>query len=251
MDKFQIFRAGIERFTGAGYLYIGMDHFARPGDELCIAQKNRTLHRNFQGYTTKAGADLLGLGVSSISGIDRTYAQNRRDLKEYYAAIERHELPIMRGIGLSDDDVIRRAVISRLLCHCVLHKEEVESEFGIRFDEYFADELARLESLQTDGLVTSEPRKHLGDAARTHFHPECGNGVRQVSAEAEGQAGVFEDALVRVRQETEDRIRSRDRGRISVSEHLLYSSDSDSVSDSDATRSPYSRFILKLKQANS
>jgi oxygen-independent coproporphyrinogen-3 oxidase len=157
MDKFQIFRAGIERFTGAGYLYIGMDHFARPGDELCIAQKNRTLHRNFQGYTTKAGADLLGLGVSSISGIDKTYAQNRRDLKEYYAAIERNELPIMRGIGLSDDDVIRRSVISRLLCHCMLQKEEVESEFGIRFDEYFADELARLESLQTDGLVTLSP----------------------------------------------------------------------------------------------
>jgi oxygen-independent coproporphyrinogen-3 oxidase len=157
MDKFQIFRAGIERFTGAGYLYIGMDHFARPGDELCIAQKDRTLHRNFQGYTTKAGADLLGLGVSSISGIDKTYAQNRRDLKEYCAAIERNELPIMRGIELSDDDVIRRSVISRLLCHCMLQKEEVESEFGIRFNQYFADELARLESLQTDGLVTLSP----------------------------------------------------------------------------------------------
>ena len=78
MDKFNIFRAGIERFTGAGYVYIGMDHFARPDDELCVAQNNRTLHRNFQGYTTKAGADLIGLGVSSISGIDRTYAQNYR-----------------------------------------------------------------------------------------------------------------------------------------------------------------------------
>ncbi|MBN1566483.1 MAG: oxygen-independent coproporphyrinogen III oxidase [Acidobacteria bacterium] len=154
MDKFQIFRAGIQRFTGAGYLYIGMDHFARPGDELCIAQKNRTLHRNFQGYTTKAGADLIGFGVSSISGIDRTYAQNRRDLREYYAAIEQGELPIMRGINLNDDDVIRRSVISRLLCHCMLQKKEVESEFGIRFDEYFAEELAGLNLLQTDGLVT-------------------------------------------------------------------------------------------------
>jgi oxygen-independent coproporphyrinogen-3 oxidase len=154
MDKFQIFRAGIERFTGSGYLYIGMDHFARPDDELCVAQKNRTLHRNFQGYTTKAGADLLGFGVSSISGIDRTYAQNRRDLKEYYAAVEREEIPVMRGIGLNDDDIIRRSVISRLLCHCVLRKEEVESEFGIGFDEYFAEELVKLESLQIDGLVT-------------------------------------------------------------------------------------------------
>ena len=154
MEKFQIFRTGIERFTGAGYVYIGMDHFARPDDELCIAQNKRTLHRNFQGYTTKAGADLIGLGVSSISGIDKTYAQNRRDLKDYYAAIERNELPVMRGIKLNDDDVIRRSVISRLLCHCTLRKNEIESEFGIRFDEYFAPELSRLELLRADGLVT-------------------------------------------------------------------------------------------------
>ncbi len=153
MDKFRIFRAGIERFTSAGYLYIGMDHFAKPNDELCLAQKSRTLHRNFQGYTTKAGADLLGIGVSSISSTDKVYAQNFRDLKDYYAAIERNVLPTMRGMHLNDDDVIRRAVIGRLLCHCVLHKKEIESEFGIRFDEYFAGELTRLESLRHDGLV--------------------------------------------------------------------------------------------------
>lgn len=153
MDKFQIFRAGIESFTHAGYVYIGMDHFARPDDELCLAQKSRTLHRNFQGYTTKAGADLLGLGVSSISGIDGVYAQNFRDLKGYYAAVERKVLPTMRGIRLTGDDVIRRAVIGKLLCHCVLHKNEIETEFGIRFDEYFADELRRLEPLKSDGLV--------------------------------------------------------------------------------------------------
>ena len=157
MEKFNIFRAGIEGFTQAGYLYIGMDHFARPDDELCLAQENRTLHRNFQGYTTKAGADLLGLGVSSISGIDRIYAQNQRDIKDYYAACEGNSLPIMRGIRLNDDDVIRRAVISRLLCHCVLHKREIEFEFNIGFDEYFADEMLRLESLQKDGLVTLSP----------------------------------------------------------------------------------------------
>ena len=156
MEKFNIFRAGIERFTEAGYVYIGMDHFARPNDELCLAQNNRTLHRNFQGYTTKAGADLIGLGVSSISGIDRIYAQNYRDLKEYYGAIEGNRLPVMRGIRLDDDDVIRRAVISRLLCHCVLHKREIESEFNIRFDEYFADELRRLQQLRDDGLVKLE-----------------------------------------------------------------------------------------------
>ena len=153
MDKFQIFRAGIERFTAAGYIYIGMDHFARPGDELCRAQQDRTLHRNFQGYTTKAGADLFGLGVSSISGIGRIYAQNQRKLEDYYAAIEAGRLPIMRGIHLNDDDVLRAAVIGKILCHCVLHMKEIESEFGIRFDEYFADELARLEPLVKDGLV--------------------------------------------------------------------------------------------------
>lgn len=153
MDKFNIFRAGIEGFTQAGYRYVGMDHFARPDDELCIAQDNRTLHRNFQGYTTKAGADLIGMGVTSISGIDRTYAQNQRDLQHYYAAGGGNGLATMRGIHLDDDDVIRRAVISRLLCHCVLHKREIETEFNIRFDEYFADELVRLQPLQRDGLV--------------------------------------------------------------------------------------------------
>jgi oxygen-independent coproporphyrinogen III oxidase len=159
MDKFQIFRAGIERFTDAGYRYIGMDHFARPDDELCVAQNNRTLHRNFQGYTTKAGADLLGLGVSSISSIEMVYAQNQRDLKDYYAAIDRNDLPTMRGMRLNEDDVIRRAVISKLLCHGVLYKEEIEAEFNIRFDQYFGEELSRLKALQTDGLVTLTAEK--------------------------------------------------------------------------------------------
>jgi oxygen-independent coproporphyrinogen-3 oxidase len=157
MDKFQIFRAGIGRFTSAGYRYIGMDHFARPDDELCVAQRDRTLHRNFQGYTTKAGCDLLGLGVSSISGLDRAYAQNHRDLEGYSAAVGRGELPVMRGVRLGDDDVVRRAAISRILCHCVLVKGEFESEFGIRFDDYFAPELARLRELERDGLVRLEP----------------------------------------------------------------------------------------------
>ena len=87
MEKFRIFRAGLERFLGAGYLYIGMDHFARPGDELAVAQQNRTLHRNFQGYTTKAGADLYGMGVSAISSIGDAYAQNRREVPAYQAAV--------------------------------------------------------------------------------------------------------------------------------------------------------------------
>ncbi len=157
MDKFHIFRAGIERFTRAGYVYIGMDHFARPDDELCVAQRNRTLHRNFQGYTTRAGADLFGLGVSAISGLGRIYAQNFRNLKDYYEAIERRQLPTMRGLHLTDEDLLRGTVISRILCHCVLHKPEIEQEFDLRFDDYFADELERLKPLEDDGLVVVKP----------------------------------------------------------------------------------------------
>ena len=195
MDKFQIFRAGIERFTGAGYLYIGMDHFARPGDELCVAQKNRTLHRNFQGYTTKAGADLFGLGVSSISGLDRVYAQNQRDLKDYYAAIERQELPTMRGIMLNDDDVLRRAVISRLLCHCVLHKAEVEAEFGIRFDEYFAGELQKLEAFRADGLVNLSPESISVTQLGRIFIRNVGMVFDKYLQQPKEQAGFFQDAV--------------------------------------------------------
>jgi len=153
MAKFQIFRTGIERFTRAGYFYIGMDHFALPEDELHTAQQNRTLHRNFQGYTTKAGSDLFAMGVSSISGLERVYAQNFRDLKDYYAAMERPILPTMRGIRLNQDDVIRRATINRILCHGVIHKREIEDSFNLDFDRYFADELVQLEGLEKDGLV--------------------------------------------------------------------------------------------------
>ncbi|MFH1574986.1 MAG: oxygen-independent coproporphyrinogen III oxidase [Acidobacteriota bacterium] len=157
MDKFRIFRAGIERFTRAGYVYIGFDHFALPGDELCRAQKDRTLHRNFQGYTTKAGADLAGFGVSSISGIGNEYAQNYRVLEDYSAAVRRQRLPTMRGLSLTADDVLRREVIGRLLCHCVLHKKEIETEFGLVFDDYFSPEIARLRELENDGLVRLAP----------------------------------------------------------------------------------------------
>ena len=158
MAKFHIFRAGLEKFLDAGYLYIGMDHFARPGDELAVAQRNRTLHRNFQGYTTKAGADLYGMGVSAISSAGDSYAQNYRDVPHYQASIESRGIATMRGYRLSAEDFVRRAVISRLLCHTVIRKGEIEREFSIAFDDYFAPELARLEEFCNDGLavVTSE-----------------------------------------------------------------------------------------------
>jgi oxygen-independent coproporphyrinogen-3 oxidase len=157
IEKFHIFRAGLEKFTAAGYFYIGMDHFARPGDELAIAQQNRTLHRNFQGYTTKAGADLYGMGVSAISSIGIAYAQNHREVPAYEAAVTQRGIATMRGYRLSDDDRIRRAVIGRLLCHTVIPKHEVEREFSITFDEYFAPELGKLEEACAEGLVTLDP----------------------------------------------------------------------------------------------
>lgn len=152
-EKFAIFRAGLEGFLNAGYIYIGMDHFARPGDELAVAQKNRTLHRNFQGYTTKAGADLYGMGVSAISSIGRAYAQNSREIPAYQTAVKDRGIATMRGYRLSNDDEVRRAVIGRLLCHTVIFKREIEREFGIEFDEYFAGELDRLTEPRDEGLV--------------------------------------------------------------------------------------------------
>jgi oxygen-independent coproporphyrinogen-3 oxidase len=157
MQKFEIFRTGMMKFLEAGYLYIGMDHFAKLGDELATSQKNRTLHRNFQGYTTKAGADLYGMGVTAISGFRGAYAQNHRDLTSWEKAVADRGIATMRGYHMSDDDKLRRAVISRLLCHTVVIKDEIAQEFGIDFDEYFAEELRQLEASREDGLVLLEP----------------------------------------------------------------------------------------------
>jgi oxygen-independent coproporphyrinogen III oxidase len=157
MQKFEIFRTGMMRFLEAGYLYIGMDHFAKPGDELATAQQNRTLHRNFQGYTTKAGADLYGMGVTAISGIQDAYAQNHRELESWEKAVNTRGIATMRGYHLSADDRLRRSVISRLLCHTVVIKDEVAREFGIDFDCTFSEELRKLEPSREDGLVLLEP----------------------------------------------------------------------------------------------
>ena len=151
--KFEIFRTGLLKFVEAGYLYIGMDHFAKPGDELAISQQKRTLHRNFQGYTTKAGADLYGMGITAISGIQSAYAQNHRDIPSWQKAVTERGLATMRGYRLSEEDRLRRAVISRLLCHTVVLKDEISQEFGVDFDEYFAEELRRFEPFREDGLV--------------------------------------------------------------------------------------------------
>ena len=153
MEKFEIFRTGLLKFLEAGYLYIGMDHFAKPGDELSVSQQNRTLHRNFQGYTTKAGADLYGMGITAISGFQSAYAQNHRDIPSWEKAVNARGIATMRGYHLSDEDRLRRAVINRLLCHTIVIKEEISREFGVDFDSYFAGELRRLEPFRQDDLV--------------------------------------------------------------------------------------------------
>ena len=159
MKKFDIFRSGLLKFLEAGYLYIGMDHFAKKNDELAVSQRNRTLHRNLQGYTTKAGADLYGMGITAISGVQETYAQNYRDIPSWEKAVEERGLATMRGYRLSQDDAIRREVISRLLCHTVIVKDEISRQFGIHFDEYFAPELERLKMPQEDGLVAMNDKE--------------------------------------------------------------------------------------------
>jgi len=154
LQKFEIFRTGLLKFLEAGYLYIGMDHFAKPNDELATAQANRTLHRNFQGYTTKAGADLYGMGITAISGFNNAYAQNFRELLAWEKAVHERGIATMRGYRLSGEDRLRREVISRLLCHTVIPKREINDAFGIDFDEHFAEELRRLEGPEEDGLLT-------------------------------------------------------------------------------------------------
>jgi oxygen-independent coproporphyrinogen III oxidase len=159
MEKFEIFRSGMMKFLEAGYLYIGMDHFAKPGDELAASQQNRTLHRNFQGYTTKAGADLYGMGITAISGFQNAYAQNHRDIPSWEKAVNETGIATMRGYRLSEDDRLRRAVISRLLCHTVIVKDEISREFAIDFDDYFAAEMERLKVPSEDGLVLLAPNE--------------------------------------------------------------------------------------------
>jgi len=152
--KLDILQSTIARLTEAGYVFIGMDHFARPDDELAVAQRAGTLYRNFQGYSTHAHCDLIGIGVTSIGMIDNTYGQNRRELDEYYADIDAGRLPVFRGLELNRDDLIRRDVITRLICHFQLDKAAVAAQWGIVFDDYFADSLAKLKGMEEDGLVT-------------------------------------------------------------------------------------------------
>ena len=157
-----------EMLIAAGYVYIGMDHFARPDDELAVAQAQGTLYRNFQGYSTHADCDLIGLGITSIGAIQGRdaagrvtagYAQNVKTIDEYYARIDARRLAVFRGIALSDDDRLRRDVIVALICHFALDVQAIEQAHGIVFGEYFAAELQALAALAADGLVRVDARR--------------------------------------------------------------------------------------------
>lgn len=151
--RLKLLGLAVQRLTEAGYVYIGMDHFAKPGDALAVAQRQGRLHRNFQGYSTQPDCDLLALGVSAIGAIGPTYSQNHRDLPAYYEALDRGALPIMRGIELTADDILRRAVIQALMCHFAVNKESIGVAYLIDFDRYFAREIADLKELARHGLV--------------------------------------------------------------------------------------------------
>ena len=152
-QRLQLLGLTIATLTNEGYVYVGMDHFALPGDELVRAKRERSLQRNFQGYSTHAEHDLVGLGVSAIGKVGNSYAQNFKTPAEYYAAIDSGRLPIQRGVRLSHDDVIRRAVIQELMCHELVDCAAIGRRFGIDFKRYFSRELERLQELQALGLT--------------------------------------------------------------------------------------------------
>ncbi|MBN8735849.1 MAG: oxygen-independent coproporphyrinogen III oxidase [Xanthomonadales bacterium] len=155
--RLRLFGLAVEKLCGAGYVYIGMDHFARPDDELVRAQRQGTLQRNFQGYSTQGDCDIVGLGMSAIGRIGDSYSQNARDLPGYYLALDNGRLPVARGIALDADDVVRRAAINELMCHGVLDMHAFGERHGIVFAACFAEELERLRQLETDGLVELDP----------------------------------------------------------------------------------------------
>lgn len=160
-DKLNIFHLSIDELTANGYHFIGMDHFAKPTDELTLAQQAGQLHRNFQGYTTQPESDLLAFGMTSISMLHDVYTQNHKRLQDFYRAIDAEQLPIARGVGLSQEDVLRRAVIMELMCQFELSKGAIEAKYHLSFDqdfdEYFAPERHQLEALEADGLVRLTP----------------------------------------------------------------------------------------------
>jgi oxygen-independent coproporphyrinogen-3 oxidase len=155
-DKIAMLSSALATFVEAGYVYIGMDHFALPTDALAIAKRQGRLHRNFQGYSTQPDCDLIGLGVSSIGRIGATYSQNAKTLEEYYDFLNQGRFPVVRGLALSRDDLVRRAVIMALMCQGSLQYESIELAYMIDFKSYFASELEALKELEISGMLVLE-----------------------------------------------------------------------------------------------
>ncbi len=155
-EKLNILKMSIEKLTSAGYVFIGMDHFAKPDDELAVALSEKKLYRNFQGYSTHAGADLYAMGVTSISQFGRIYAQNYKKEKKYLASLDKGILPTARGYYLNDDDLLRRHVITRLMCDFELDFNSIENEFDIDFEAYFSWGINNLKEMIADDLVGIE-----------------------------------------------------------------------------------------------
>jgi oxygen-independent coproporphyrinogen-3 oxidase len=154
--KVSMLSRSMESFVGAGYVYVGMDHFARPDDALAVAKRQGRLHRNFQGYSAQPDCDLIALGVSSIGRIGATYSQNAKTLEEYYDALDQGHFPVVRGLALTRDDLVRRAVIMALMCQGHVQFESIELAFLIEFRSYFAKEMEALQALEEQGLVALE-----------------------------------------------------------------------------------------------
>ena len=153
-SKLMMFKNTLAQMTESGYVNIGMDHFAKSSDSLSVAQQQGELHRNFQGYTTHGGCDLLGLGASSISQVGDSIFQNPKDLKDYYKAVEEKAVPVVKGLTLTEDDKLRAFVIKEIICHFKLDFNQVEQQFSVNFNEYFAEELEGLKCFAEDGMVT-------------------------------------------------------------------------------------------------
>ncbi len=158
-ERLNIFKMTIEKLMSAGYEYIGLDHFAKPDDELAIAQKNNTLYRNFQGYSTKAGCDVYAFGLSAISQFQNIYAQNLKNLKDYYKRIESREAATNVGYRMTFDDHIRKETIMQLMCHLEIDKRDIEAKFGIDFEDYFAEDTKKLDVFLRDGLLENNAHK--------------------------------------------------------------------------------------------
>ncbi len=151
--KVSMLARSLDFFSKAGYVYVGMDHFALPDDALAVAKRQGLLHRNFQGYSTQPDCDLIALGVSAIGRVGATYSQNAKNLDDYYDLLDHGHLPIVKGLALSRDDLVRRAVIMALMCQGEVLFEPLEQSWLIDFSDYFSLELEKLREMETQGLV--------------------------------------------------------------------------------------------------